>query len=65
MTGRLRAAGRSGPAVRTALVAVLALLAAAPTGTGLLAVALARRRVRQRLVLGTLCGPVRYGSTLP
>ncbi len=69
-----------GPQVRPAFAAILAVLAggawalAAPprgwwpllsVGAGLLAVALARRRARQRLLLGALCGAVLYGSTLP
>lgn len=80
MTDRPPATGHSEPAVRPALAAVLALLAGGawalaapprgwwpllPAGAGLLAVALARRRIRQRFLLGTLCGAVLYGATLP
>jgi apolipoprotein N-acyltransferase len=80
VTDRLPAAGRSGPAVRTALAAVLAVLAGGawalatpprgwwpllPLDAVLLAVALARRSARQRLLLGALCGAVLYGATLP
>lgn len=76
MTDRLLAAGGSGPA-RAAVLAILAggawALAAPPrgwwpllpVGAGLLAVALAGQRLRQRLLLGTLCGAVVYGATLP
>ena len=80
MTGRTPAARRSGPAVGTALAAVFALLAGGawalaapprgwwpllPVGSGLLAMALSRRRARQRLLLGGLSGAVLYGATLP
>ncbi len=68
------------PAVRRAFAPVLAILAGGawalaapprgwwpllPVGTALLAVALARRRMCQRLFLGALCGAVLYGLTLP